>query len=58
MRRNIKWGIVLIVFGIILQIDKLEILPDITIWKFWPIVVILIGIFMLFDHEPSKTENK
>lgn len=59
-------GIVLILLGLLLQIDALHLIPF-TIWKLWPILLIALGLLMLLpqrwtshrDHTtPTKPETR
>lgn len=55
MKRNIKWGIALIVIGLVLQLHALDIIEDIT--TYWPLLVVFVGIMMLFEQEHQSTTS-
>lgn len=45
-RRHIFWGWVLIVIGLLWIVDNF--IPDFELYKFWPVVLIAVGVLLLF----------
>ncbi len=41
---------VLIVLGVLFLLDNLNILPFDEVWRFWPIALIALGVFLLVDR--------
>jgi hypothetical protein len=56
MKNNVKWGIALIIVGIALQLHNLGIIESITI--FWPTLIVLFGILMLFKEKKEETSSQ
>ena len=53
---SIFWGIVLIALGFFLILANFEIILYETLFDFWPLVIIVIGIKFVADHF-AKTKN-
>ncbi|HUA63571.1 MAG TPA: DUF5668 domain-containing protein [Verrucomicrobiae bacterium] len=41
---------VLIVIGVLFLLDNLNILPFDEVWRFWPVLLIAVGLFLLIDR--------
>ncbi len=46
---SIFWGIVLIAIGIIVTLANFDVVSWDAIWDFWPVIVIVIGLKLVFD---------
>lgn len=44
--RSFFWPIVLVIIGLLLLLTNLGIIP-VTIWKWWPVILIAIAVYML-----------
>ena len=53
---SIFWGIVLIVLGALLTLANFEVILYETLFDFWPVVIIIIGIKFVADHF-AKMKN-
>jgi TM2 domain-containing membrane protein YozV len=47
---SVFWGIVLMILGGILLLANFEVIDYDTIWNFWPVAVILIGLKFIADY--------
>ena len=54
---SVFWGITLIALGVIFLLANFDIMNYDTIFKFWPIAVIIVGIKLVVDYA-SKKNNK
>lgn len=54
---KIIWGLVLVFIGLILLLQNFGVIDFqwMVIWRFWPLILILVGANMLFSREDSKT---
>ncbi|PWG78127.1 LiaI-LiaF-like domain-containing protein [Pararcticibacter amylolyticus] len=54
---KIIWGLVLVFVGGILLLENFDVINFqwIVVWRFWPLILILIGANMLFSRGDSKT---
>ncbi len=43
-RKNLIWGIALIVVGSVLLMDRMNIIESDMVWHFWPVIVGLFGL--------------
>jgi hypothetical protein len=58
---SIFWGAFIILLGGMLLLANFEILDYNTLWEFWPVIVIAIGIKLIagyFVSEKKKTEGE
>ena len=56
-RKGITGPLILITFGILLILSNLKQLPDGffgSLWHFWPVVLILLGLDVLLSHNESR----
>ena len=53
---SLTWGLMILLLGILLQVHFLK--PDLEIlqnlWKFWPVVIIIMGINKLIRYFAAK----
>lgn len=55
---SIFWGVVLMAIGGILLLANFEVMNYGSVFDFWPLVVIIIGLKLIFDYySKSKQEN-
>jgi lia operon protein LiaF len=59
-RESLFWGIILLGIGLIFLLDNFGL--DIDLWdavtEFWPMILIIIGIKMIYTHISSKNEKE
>lgn len=56
-RKGITGPLILITFGILLLLNNIKQLPDGffgSLWHFWPVVLILLGLDIMLSHNDSK----
>lgn len=54
---SVFWGMVLVALGVILILANFEVISYDTVFDFWPLVVIVIGLKLIVDYF-SKKNNK
>lgn len=54
---SIFWGIILLVVGGILLLANFDIISYSTIFDFWPLIVIVIGIKLILDYMAKNKEE-
>jgi len=52
---SVFWGIALMMLGGILLLANFEVIDYYTLWEFWPIAVILIGLKLVVDYYKQKS---
>lgn len=58
MSKRVTWGIILILVGLVLLLDQMNILEfGDLISTYWPSILILMGIFGLISRDSSKLSN-
>lgn len=52
--RNVFWGLIVLLIGVLLLLNTLGVLPF-NVWQvFWPLMLILAGLWFLFGHKFVK----
>ena len=53
---SLTWGLVILMLGVLLQIHYLKPELDIleNLWKFWPVLIIVMGVNKLVRYFSSK----
>ncbi len=53
---KIIWGLVLVFIGAVFLLDNFDVIDFYwrSVWRFWPIILILIGANMMFNYSDSK----
>jgi len=52
------WGIVLIIIGAVLLLDKVNIIAIGSFWDYiWPILILAVGIRMIITHNQKITKG-
>ncbi|RKR85085.1 phage shock protein C (PspC) family protein [Mucilaginibacter gracilis] len=54
---SIIGGVVLIMFGVYLTLDQLDVIPDIDFNTFWPIALIVVGLILMFGFWQKKPDS-
>ena len=53
---SLTWGLLILLLGVLLQLDQLK--PDLHIlrnlWRFWPVLIIVLGVNKLARYFSSK----
>lgn len=55
--RDRSGGLFLLIIGVLFLLTQLHILSWGQIWRFWPVVLIVIGVGMLLKRTPSKKSS-
>jgi TM2 domain-containing membrane protein YozV len=48
------WGVLLIALGALFLLANFDVIAIDRIWDFWPVIVIVIGLKMIFDYSRKK----
>jgi hypothetical protein len=56
--RNLIAGIFLLIVGVVLLLGNFNILESPPIWKFWPLIVIAMGIGRILDAKYTREYHK
>lgn len=51
---SVFWGVVLLALGVILLLANFEVIDYDTLFDFWPVVVIIIGLKFIIDYITKK----
>ena len=54
---SVFWGIVLLALGVILLMANFDIISYDTVFDFWPIVIIIVGVKLVADFVAKKNIN-
>lgn len=55
--RWVAWGAVLVAVGVIVLLSDLGVLPEATLDVLWPLLLIALGVWLLFQGRPAKRED-
>ena len=53
-RGSAFWGLLLIALGALFLLANFDVIAIDRIWDFWPVIVIVIGLKMIFDYSRKK----
>lgn len=53
-RKQMMWGVVLIVLGIIFLLDRLYIVDAETLWHYWPLLLVVVGINQTIGYPTAR----
>jgi uncharacterized membrane protein HdeD (DUF308 family) len=57
-RRQVVWGLVLMLVGTVVLLDRLEHIDAADYWHFWPLLLVVIGINQTIGYpDPREFEN-
>ena len=51
---SVFWGLLLIAVGGVFLLANFDVIAIDRIWDFWPVIVIIIGLKMIFDYSRKK----
>ena len=54
---SIFWGVILLLLGGFLLLANFEVISYDTVWDFWPVVVIVIGVKLIADYASKKKKE-
>lgn len=53
-RKNVIWGLLFILAGSLLLLDRLDIFYVDSLWHYWPLVLVVLGMNKMIDYESGK----
>ena len=53
-RKQMMWGLVLIALGIIFLLDRMDILDASTVWHYWPLLLVVVGINQTIGYPSAR----
>lgn len=53
-RKQIMWGLVLIVLGVIFLLDRMNMVEAETLWHYWPLVMVVAGINQTIGYPSAR----
>jgi hypothetical protein len=54
---SVFWGLFLMGLGALFLLGNFDVIDYGSIWKYWPILIIVIGIKLVFEHVSGKTKD-
>lgn len=51
--RQILWGVLLMALGGVFLLDQTGVVEMPSVWKFWPVVLLVLGVSRLFTRQPG-----
>jgi hypothetical protein len=54
---SVFWGAVLLVLGAVLLLANFDIIDYDTVFDFWPVVIVVIGIKLIIDYVARKNHR-
>jgi hypothetical protein len=54
MRKQMMWGLVLIVVGTIFLLDRMDILDMRSLWHYWPLLLVVAGINQTIGYPSAR----
>ena len=55
---SVFWGIVLLALGVILLLANFDVISYDTVFDFWPVAIIVIGVKLVADYVTKKNGNQ
>ncbi len=53
-RKQLAWGLVLIGVGIAILFQKMELIELYTLWRYWPLFIVVAGAIKMLTYTRSK----
>jgi hypothetical protein len=53
-RKQMMWGLVLIVVGLVFLLDRMNVLDASDIWHYWPLLLVVAGINQTIGYPSAK----
>jgi len=53
-RRQLVWGIIIIVIGVTLVLDRMEIVEVDEIWHYWPLLLVVLGMNKMVGYPTAR----
>jgi len=54
MRKQMIWGLVLVVVGLVFLLDQMDILDVRSLWHYWPLLVVVSGINQTIGYPSAR----
>ena len=55
---RVSFGVVLMVIGVALLLDKMELIEIRSLWQYWPLLVIALGVGGLFERRGRRRAGR
>ncbi|HAV35259.1 MAG TPA: hypothetical protein DCX52_02700 [Massilia sp.] len=53
-RKQMMWGLVLILVGLVFLLDRMDVLDASDIWHYWPLLLVVAGINQTIGYPSAK----
>ena len=53
-RKQMMWGLVLILVGLVFLLDRMDVLDASEIWHYWPLLLVVAGINQTIGYPSAK----
>lgn len=53
-RKQMMWGLVLILVGLVFLLDRMDIFDASEIWRYWPLLLVVAGINQTIGYPSAK----
>jgi len=54
---SIFWGLFLMALGALFLLGNFDVIDYGSIWKFWPVLIIVVGVKLVYDHVSGRKTN-
>ena len=56
--RRASFGVVLMAVGVLLLLDKMELIEIRSLWQYWPLLVVALGVGGLFERRERRRTGR
>jgi hypothetical protein len=54
LRRQVMWGLALICFGVVVMLDRMDIVEVHDLWHYWPLAMVVFGVNKMIGYPTAK----
>ena len=53
-RRQVIWGLLLMLFGLVLLLDQLDVFDIKRLWHYWPLLLVVVGLNKMIGYPTAR----